>query len=343
MSTPSIRAVETLATPRATLSQRLRARLVAAGARLLIALPERPVNATADVLGELWYRRSGARADRARRNLRRVAEHLVARGLGGARIRAAATNDRALERVVRLAFRHAVRYYLDMARLPGRSAAELDDRLIVETPATVDECFGGPGPRIFVSMHFGAVEFPALLAVARTGEQIVAPMETLDDPAMQAWIVRSRSSVGVRLVSLRDARRELADALDRAGTIGIVADRNVAGGTIDVPFFGALAPLPMGPGLLAVERGLPIWVAAVRRTRDNRFRGQLRRVDPPVEGTRRARLNAAMAGVAAAMEESVAEAPEQWWSVFSPIWPDFDPQAREGSGRLEPVVPGAGE
>lgn len=325
----------TVVVPRATIAQLVRARLVAAAARLLIALPEGPVNALADALGEAWYRTAADRRQRARHNLRRVAAHLVERDLGGARIRAAAANDRALERIVRLAFRHAVRYYLDMARLPGRSAAELDERLIVETPDTVEACFGGPGPRVLVSMHFGAVEFPALFAVARTGEAIVAPMETLDDPAMQAWIVRSRSSVGVRLVALRDARRELTEALDRRGTIGIVADRNVAGGTIDVPFFGAIAPLPMGPGLLAVERGLPIWVAAVRRTRDNRFRGQLRRIDVPTDGTRRLRLNAAMAGMARAMEEAVAEAPEQWWSVFSPIWPDLDPEAREGTGRLE--------
>jgi KDO2-lipid IV(A) lauroyltransferase len=165
-------------------------------------------------------------------------------------------------------------------------------------------------------------------------------METLDDPALQAWISRTRSSVGVDLVPLRDARRVLAEALDQGRVVGLVADRNVAGGTLDVTFFGAPAPLPMGPGLLAVERGLPIWVAAVRRARGGRYRGQLRRVDIPAEGTRRTRLNAAMAGLARAMEEAIAEAPEQWWSAFSPIWPDLDPEAREGSGRLEPE-PGA--
>jgi len=45
---------------------------------------------------------------------------------------------------------------------------------------------------------------------------------------------------------------------------------------------------------------------------------------------------AGMTGVAAAMEEAIAEAPEQWWSTFAPIWPDLDPEARQGSGRLEP-------
>lgn len=320
-----------------SIAQRVRARLIAAGARLLIALPERPVNALAEAAGELWYRRAPERAARARRNFRRVAEHLVRRDLGGARIRAAATNDRALERVVRSAFRHAVRYYLDMARLPSRGQAELQDKLIVETPETVEEAFDGSRPLLFVAMHFGAVEYPALYAGARTGRRVTAPMETLDDPALQAWIARSRSAVGIDLVGLRDARRALNGAIEEGRPVGLVADRNVAGGTIDIPFFGVPAPLPMGPGLLAIEHEIPIWVAAVRRARHGRYRGQLRRVDLPAEGTRRARLTGAMRGVAEAMEAAIAEAPEQWWSAFAPIWPDLDPEARVGTGRLEPV------
>jgi KDO2-lipid IV(A) lauroyltransferase len=319
-----------------TIAQRLRARLIAAGARLLTVLPERPVNAVSDAIGEIWYRTDAARATRARRNFRRVAEGLVARDLGGARIRAAATSDRALERIVRSAFRHFVRSYLDMARLPGQTGADLREKLVIDTPDVVEDAFRVPGPLLFVSLHFGAVEYPALYVAARTGTQVTAPMETLDDPALQTWIVRSRGSVGIEFVTLRDARRALTAALEQGRPVGIVADRNVAGGTIDVPFFGVKAPLPMGPGLLAVEHGLPIWVAAVRRTRDGRYRGQLRRVDVPTEGTRRARLMAAMAGLTRAMEEAVAEAPEQWWAAFSPIWPDLDPEARQGSGRLEP-------
>jgi hypothetical protein len=31
-----------------------------------------------------------------------------------------------------------------------------------------------------------------------------------------------------------------------------------------------------------------------------------------------------MAGLAAAFERAVAAAPEQWWAVFFPIWPDLE-------------------
>jgi len=323
------------ATPRGSPGQRFRARLIGAVARLLITIPEAPVNALGEAAGELWYRVARGRAARARHNYRRVAAHLVARGLANPATAAAASDPAALERLVRRAFRQAMRYYLDMMRLPGRSQAELDRRLIIETPETVEAAFGQPGPRIFVSMHFGAVEFPALFAVARTGQRITAPMETLSDPELQAWIKTTRESVGVDLVPLRDARRALTTALDQAGTIGMVVDRNVAGGTVDVPFFGATAPLPMGPALLAMDRGLPIWLAAVRRGSGGRYHGQLRRVDLPAEGNRRTRLTAGITSLATAMEEAVAVAPEQWWSIFFPIWPDLDPEAATGTGKLE--------
>lgn len=320
---------------RGSFGQRLRARLLGAVARLLIMIPEAPVNALGEAAGELWYRLAPGRAARARHNYRRVAAHLVARGLANPGTAAAAADPAALERLVRRAFRHAMRYYLDMMRLPGRSQAELGRRLIIETADTVADAFENPGPRIFVSMHFGAVEFPALFAVSKTGQRITAPMETLADPELQAWIKNTRESVGVDLVALRDARRALTAALDQAGTVGMVVDRNVAGGTVDVPFFGAAAPLPMGPALLAMDRGLPIWLAAVRRGSGGRFYGQLRRVDLPREGNRRTRLTAGITSLAVAMEEAVAVAPEQWWSIFFPIWPDLDPEAATGTGKLE--------
>ena len=320
---------------RGSLGQRLRARLLGRIARLLIALPERPVNALGEAAGELWYRVAPDRAERARRNYRRVATYLVMRGLANHATRSAAADPAALERLVRRAFRQAMRYYLDMMRLPGRSQAELGERLVVETPETVADAFDHPGPRIFASMHFGAVEFPALFAVARTGQRVTAPMETLDDPELQAWIRDTRSSVGVDLVGLRDARRALTARLDEGGTVGMVVDRNVAGGTVDVPFFGSSAPLPMGPALLASDRGLPIWLAAVRRGPKGRYYGQLRRVDLPGEGNRRAKLTGGMKALAEAMEEAVAVAPEQWWSIFFPIWPDLDAEATAGTGRLE--------
>ena len=322
---------------RGTLGQRVRARLIAAAARLVAALPESPVDALAEALGELWYRVAPGRASLGRRNLERVVRALTARGLGGRRVATAAVDGAALERMLRATFRETVRYYLDMARLPSQDPAEVDDRLTVETPDGVDRAFGPDKPPILVAMHFGAVEYPAMLAVARGGP-VVTPMETLGDPALQDWVRRTRATVGVEIVGLREARRALFDALAAGKAVGLVADRHVAGGSVDVPFFGATAPLPPGPAFLAVETGRPIYLGAVRRLGRGRYAGRLSLVPTATEGDRRARIAATTAAIAHAMEEEIAIAPEQWWSLLSPIWPDIDVRAVAGSGHLEPAA-----
>jgi lauroyl/myristoyl acyltransferase len=325
-----------IATVAASPGQRLRAWLVAGAARLLAVLPRGPVDALADAAGGLWYRLSPRRAALARRNLERVVRYLAARDLGGPRIAAAATDGAELERLVRAAFRQTVRYYLDMARLPYDNPTEVDARLVVETPETVERAFGPDAPAILVGMHFGAVEYPARLVAARGRRSVLAPMETLANPALQAWVYRTRSSVGVEIIGLRGARRAMAAALAAGRPVGIVADRHVAGGTIVVPFFGAPAPLPFGPALLAVETGRPIYLGAVRRLGGGRYAGRLYAVPVAADGDRRARIRATMATLAEAMAEAIAAAPEQWWSLLLPIWPDLDPRATAGTGRLEP-------
>jgi KDO2-lipid IV(A) lauroyltransferase len=326
------------AAARGTAGQRLRAGVIDAVSRLLIVLPERPVDGLADLVGEAWYRIAPARASLARRNLERVVRYLAAEGLGGSRVATAAVDGQALERLVRAAFRQAARYYLDVARLPGHTADDVERRLVVETPETVATAFLPGQPVVFVGMHFGQVEFPALFSIARTGRKVVAPMETLGDPALQAWITRTRATVGVDIIPLRNARRTLAAALADGRSVGLVADRNIAGGAREVPFFGAPALLPIGPALLAVESGRPLFVAAVRNIGAGRYGGQLHAIDVPTEGSRRERVTIAMRNVAAAMERSIAAAPDQWFSVLSPVWPDIDPRALAGTGHLEVEV-----
>jgi lauroyl/myristoyl acyltransferase len=323
----------------ATLGQRLRARGVATLADLVASLPDGLARRLADVVGELWYRLAPRRAALGRRNLERVVRYLAARGLASPPVAAAATDGGALERLLRGTFREAVRYYLDLARVPGVDLAAVERRLTVETPEAVACAFGPDAPVVLVGMHFGAVEYPARFVVARTRTPIVAPMETLGDPALQAWVRRTRASTGVEIIGLRDARRALHAALKAGRFVGIVADRRVAGGAIEVPFFGSPSPMPLGPALLAVETGRPIYLGAVRRTAGGRYAGRLYRVPVASEGDRRARVTATMEHLARVMEEAIAVAPEQWWSLLSPLWPDLDPRAAKGTGSLEPVAP----
>jgi KDO2-lipid IV(A) lauroyltransferase len=291
-------------------------------------LPEPLLVHLAELVGSLWYRLDRPRAGRGRRNLRRVCEWLAAEGLGPERARAAATDAGELEALLRSAFRHQARYYLEVALTPSMTPDYVRERLVFETPGVLDAAFATPGPFIVVGLHFGALELPALYFAERLKRVPTVPMETIDDPPLQRWFVRSRGSVGVRLVGLKEARRELVAALARNETVGLVADRDITGGGIEVPLFGHPAPLPVGPALLALESGAPIFVAAVRRVGRGRYRGQLEQLAFPTDGTRRERVTAYLDAEARSFERMIATAPDQWWAVFFPIWPDpADPGA----------------
>ena len=312
----------------------LRARLVVAAAWIACRLPERPLLALADLVGDVWYRLATERRRRARRNLTRITRWLADHDLGSPEARAAATDGRALTNLVRAAFRHATRYYVQLARAPLVDKAYLDRWLVVETPEFLDTAFSPSRGALFVSMHMGWFELPALLAVARTGRPSVVPSETIADPALQAYLVGTRERLGLHLIELSGAKRMLKEALERGETVGLLGDRDITGGGIDTEFFGAPSPLAAGPALLAMDTGISPHVFGVWRDAAGVYHVSAEEVPFPTEGSRRERVTAYLQAEARAFERHIAAAPEQWIAVFHPIWPDLERGSLErGSAR----------
>jgi hypothetical protein len=69
----------------------------------------------------------------------------------------------------------------------------------------------------------------------------------------------------------------------------------------------------------------------VRRAGEAHFRGKIVPIDVPAAGTRRERVTTTMTRLAAAFEDLIADAPDQWWAVFFPIWPDLEAEAGAGT------------
>jgi lauroyl/myristoyl acyltransferase len=321
----------TVATPSGTLTQRIRASALAGLSWVACRLPERPLIFLADLAADIRYRQSPAKAAQARRNLRRIVEYLAATGTAEPRLAAAASDPRRLEALVRSAFRHHARYYLEVMRAPS-----LDERVFgrveVENPDLVESVLAADRSALFVTAHLGPIELPAVFLARRSGRRITAPMETLGDPALQRWFERTRGVFGVHIVGLREARRELLAALRRGEIVGIVADRDITGGGIEVPLFGAPAPLPAGPALLLTEVDVPFHAAGIWRTGPGRYRGRLIEIPVVREGSRRERIVGTLANEARAYEELISRAPEQWTAVFFPIWPDLQAAAASEAG-----------
>jgi phosphatidylinositol dimannoside acyltransferase len=307
-----------------TLGRRLRSRALLTASWLACRLPEAPLLALADLAGGLSYRLATERRRRARRNLLRIARWLAAHDLGPEAARAAASDPRALSRLVRAAFRNQARYYVQLARAPIVDRSYLERRLVIENAAEVDAILAAKGGKLFVGMHLGWFELPALIAAYRSGRPAVVPSETLPDPDLQAYMVRTRRRLGLDLIELGGAKRRLREALERGETVGLLGDRDITGGGIETDFFGAPAPLAAGPALLALETGVTPHVFGVWRDASGVYHGRAEAIPFRTDGSRRERVTAWLEDAARAFERHIAIAPEQWLAVFHPIWPDLE-------------------
>jgi len=306
----------------------VRTRLLILAATVLRHVPTGLSHRAAYALGGVLYRVQPARRRLVRANLLRVCTWLVAHDMAGPQAAAAARDDHALDRLARAAFGHYLRGYLESAILPVYASTEKLKRVQADDWDLAAQAFppGKSGPLIIVGLHFGAIESPALWATKTLGRHITAPMETIGDPGLQAYFERARAQTGMNVIPVEGAASELLAALGRTETVALVADRPVGGVGSTVELFGAPARLPAGPAVLADETGAPAWLIVTRRSGWTEYRSRIERIAPapamPTE-TRRERLAAFLAAEARAFERAVADAPEQWWTVFFPIWQDI--------------------
>lgn len=302
----------------------LRARAIAAASWLACRLPEPPLLALADLAGRVAYRLAPERRRRARRNLTRVVRWIADHDLGSPEVRAAAVDGRALTRLVREAFKFSARYYVQLARASIVDRAYLERWLVVETPEVLESTLGTPGGRLFVGMHMGWFELPALIAADRRGEPTIVPSETLADPHLQAYMIGTRARMGLELIDLGSAKRLLRQALLDGRVVGLLGDRDITGGGIDTELFGAPSPLAAGPALLAMDTGVMPHVFGVWRDGSGVYHVGAEAVPMPTEGSRRERVTAYLAAEARAFERHIARAPEQWLAIFHPLWSDLE-------------------
>ena len=103
-----------------------------------------------------------------------------------------------------------------------------------------------------------------------------------------------------------------------------MADRNIVGRGTQVQLFGAPTRLPIGPAMLSVQTGAPLYLQAIERVGPGAWRGHTVPLRPPEGATRREATRAIVEQEARAFERIIARAPEQWTTLFFPIWKDED-------------------
>ena len=227
--------------------------------------------------------------------------------------------DGALDAQVRRAFDSYARYWVDAFRLSGRTTAEIDAGIDVEGRHHIDDALAKGHGVIMAMPHIGAWDYGGAWMGQHWKITVVA--ERLEPPALFDWFCEQRLANGINVVALGgEAGPALIQALRKNEVIGLLCDRDIAGGGVEVEFFGERTTLPTGPATLSLRTGAPILPNAVFQS-GRRVRGVIR---PPLQFERSGKLRADVGALtqllATELENLIRMAPEQW-HVLQPNWP----------------------
>lgn len=270
------------------------------------ALPPSLVSPVARASGFAAQRLMGERAAMVARHQLRVRPDLTADELDAA---------------VTEAFESYAYYWAESFRLPGIPPGELDadfdDEGFEHVQAAIDAGTGA----VLSMPHLGLWEWGAFWTTSFHGIPVSAVVEPVEPPELARWFVGLREDLGMEVIPLGpEAGPACARALASNRVLTLMSDRDVAGGGIEVEFFGERTTLPGGPATLALRSGAPLMASTVWME-EGRHKGI---VLPPLDTSRQGRLRDDVARItqdlARALESLIRLAPEQW-HLMQPNWP----------------------
>ncbi|HUQ79238.1 MAG TPA: hypothetical protein VM427_10270 [Patescibacteria group bacterium] len=237
------------------------------------------------------------------------------------------------------AYREYARYLVEVMRLESMSP-EQGARMVVQADVDqIEEVWrGSPGGLIFALQHVGNTDAVAA-AVGQRGWPINVLADDSSFPEMFERFRRLREEWGAHVIPWKNLR-EIYKVLRNREMLGLLIDWGYRSDGIPVELFGEWTTLPAGPATLAAKTNSRILPVAIRRKTDGLFHVSFApTIDVPSSSP--ADLQRATQQMAAALEATIAAAPEQWYS-FKPIWPPTGEEAAELEARAIRMLAGEG-
>jgi lauroyl/myristoyl acyltransferase len=227
------------------------------------------------------------------------------------------TPHRQRVRLARATFRHSGFAVLDFLRLP-RMNRENMDRFVAEVIGWehVEAAIKAKAGGIFVTLHMGSWEMAGAYEGLR-GVPLTVVALPHADPRVDRIFVNIRREAGMESVPVGGALGRLRQALSEGRFTAILADRDVSGRGLVLPFFGQETRVPAGHAVLALWTGGWILPACPYRRPDG---GLVIEFRPPIIPDRTKDTKESLTlRCLTILEEFIRARPEQW-ACFYDLW-----------------------
>ena len=227
----------------------------------------------------------------------------------------------ALRRMSWLNFRNHAKAYADLMLLPSARVEAMRADLKVQGWEYLDEARSMGKGVLVVSCHMGSYE-----VVAAIWSATLAPVsffaEELEPRALFEWYRDTRARLGISVLTLdHGGIRKVLEALREQEMVITAIDRDITGTGYLMPFFGKLAPIPLGPAAIALRLGTPLFPVCVYRLSDDTYMAEgAPLVHATSTGDPRADQVRATGDLLRHIERFIQRHPEQW-HVPHRIWP----------------------
>jgi phosphatidylinositol dimannoside acyltransferase len=230
-------------------------------------------------------------------------------------------NDPAeLRRISWLNFRNHAKAYADLMQLPAAAVQSMRPLLKVKGMEYLEQARELGKGVLVVSCHMGSYEVvSAIWSATLTPVSFFA--EQLEPRALFEWYRDTRARLGISVLTLDlGGIRKVLQALRDQEMVITAIDRDIVGTGYPMPFFGRLAPIPLGPAAIALRTGAPIFPVCVYRLPDDTYQAEgAPLVFATDTGHPREDQVRATEQVLRRLEEFIRRHPEQW-HVPHAIW-----------------------
>lgn len=223
-------------------------------------------------------------------------------------------DEAGVRRVSREAYSSLGRTTVETALLPSLTREQVLGLVEeVEGLDLIDRAVAGGRGAIIVTGHLGNWELGGAYLAAR-GYPLSVVVRRQGNPLFDAYLNRTRRSMGNEVVYDRDSVRRIPRALGENRLVALVSDQGVLSlASTFVPFFGRLAKTPRGPAVFALRLGVPVIFGTSIRMPDGRFKVVFDDVPVNPTGDRDADVDRIVADYTSTLERWVRRYPGQYF------------------------------
>lgn len=217
-------------------------------------------------------------------------------------------------RVARASYAHLGREAVAMFRLADLDADAVVARTRIEGLEALESALAEGKGVVMVTGHLGNWEVAGASLSAR-GIALDVVAKGMANRRFGEDLDATRARLGMRVVDMAVAPREVLRSLRKGRLVALVADQNAREQGVFVPFFGVPAATFRGPALFALRAGAPIFIGICTREPGwpQRYRAWTERIDFTPSGNLEADELRLTEAHTAALEQAVRQAPEQYF------------------------------